>query len=94
MAVAIAYDSFLRDKIKFNGTQIINSDLNPLAEFSLKFNNEAPFLYGAFAIILAIVLGALAAWMRRIISPMVKKLLSDFRSKNQTKKEEVKFPEK
>jgi hypothetical protein len=32
--------------------------------------------------------------MRRFMSPIVKKLLSDFRDKNKTKKEEVKFPEK
>ena len=44
--------------------------------------------------ILAIALGALAAWMRRIASPIIKKLLSDFRNKNVSKKDEVKFPEK
>jgi len=60
----------------------------------LRFSNESPLLYGAFAIILAITLGALAAWMRRFMSPIIKKLLSDFRNKNQPKKEEVKFPEK
>ena len=63
-------------------------------EFTLTFSNESPLLYGALAIILAITLGALAAWMRKILSPIVKKLLSDFRNKNQPKKEEVKFPEK
>ena len=68
--------------------------LNILAEFTLNFSNEAPLLYGAFAIILAVTLGALAAWMRRILSPVIKKLLSDFRNKNQPKKDEVKFPEK
>ena len=72
----------------------INTDLNIFAEFTLRFSNESPLLYGAFAIILAIALGALAAWMRKIMSPIVKKLLSDFRNKNQPKKEEVKFPEK
>ena len=61
---------------------------------TLKFSSESPLLYGAFAIILAITLGALAAWMRNIISPMIKKLLIDFRNKNQPKKDEVKFPEK
>ena len=95
VAIAIAYDSFFRDKTndKINN-QIVNSDLNFFAEFTLKFSNESPLLYGAFAIILAIALGALAAWMRKIVSPIIKKMLSEFRNKNQPKKEEVKFPEK
>ncbi len=95
VAIAIAYDSFFRDKsndpIK---EQVINNDLNFFAEFTLKFSNESPLLYGAFAIILAISLGALAAWMRKFMSPIVKKLLSDFRNKDKLKKDEVKFPEK
>ena len=75
-------------------TLLILWDLNIFAEFTLRFSNESPLLYGAFAIILAIALGALAAWMRKFMSPVIKKLLSDFRNKDQQKKEEVKFPEK
>ena len=60
----------------------------------MKFSNEVPFLYGALAILLAISLGALTAFARKILSPVVKKLLSDFRKKNEPKKDEVKFPEK
>ena len=74
--------------------KVIDTDLNIFAEFTLNFSNESPLLYGAFAIILAIALGALAAWMRKIVSPIIKKLLSDFRNKNLAKKDEVKFPEK
>ncbi len=95
VAIAIAYDSFFRDKTDdVASSQIINTDLNFFAEFTLKFSNESPLLYGAFAIILAISLGALAAWTRKVMSPVVKKLLSEFRNKNQPKKEEIKFPEK
>jgi len=32
--------------------------------------------------------------MRKFMSPIVKKLLSEFRNKNKLKKDEVKFPEK
>ena len=85
VAVAIAYDSFLRDKTELNTTQTIESKLSPLAEFSLKFNNEAPFLYGALAILLAIFLGALASWVRKIFSDV---------RKNKPKTEDVKFPVK
>ncbi len=95
VAIAIGYDSFFRDK----STEVVNSvktnsDLNFLAEFSLNFSNDAPFLYGALAIILAISLGALTALARKILSPMAKKLLSDFRKKDLKKETEVKFPEK
>jgi hypothetical protein len=85
VAIAIGYDTFFRDQSKIiNEQQVINTDLNKYAEFSLKLSNEFPFLYGAFAIILAIVLGILAAWMR--------KLISDLRKKKP--KEDVKFPVK
>ena len=85
VAIAIGYDTFFREQSKLiNERQIINTDLNKYAEFSLKLSNDFPFLYGAFAIILAIALGILAAWMR--------KLVSDFRKKKP--KEEVKFPVK
>ena len=85
VAIAIAYDSFFRDKEVINSSQSIQTDLNGLAEFSLKFNNEAPFLYGVSAIFLAIILGGFTSWMRKIISDMRKK---------KPKVEEVKFPVK
>jgi len=85
VAIAIGYDTFFRDQSKLiNEQQVTSTDLNKYAEFSLKLSNDFPFLYGAFAIILAITLGILAAWMR--------KLISDFRKKKL--KEEVKFPVK
>ena len=96
VSIAIGYDSFFRDKSNIiNGTKATNTDLNSLAEFTLKFSNDVPFLYGALAILLAISLGALSAFARKILSPVIRKLLSDFKNKNQPKdKEEIKFPEK
>ena len=86
VAIAIGYDTFFRDQSKMvNTQQVANVDLNKYAEFSLKLSNEFPFLYGAFAIILAVVLGALMAWIRKIIH--------DLRYKK-PKQEEVKFPVK
>ena len=85
VAIAIAYDSFFRDKSKLiNEERVMQTDLSRYAEFSLKLSNDFPFLYGAFAIIVAVGLGILAAWSRKI--------LSDFRKNKQ--KEEVKFPVK
>ncbi len=95
VSIAIGYDSFFREKSNMtNGNQIIKTDLNALAEFTVKFSNDVPFLYGSLAILLAIFLGALAAFARKILSPIIRKLLSDFRKKEDPKKEEIKFPEK
>ena len=86
VAIAIGYDTFFRDQSKLiNEQQVTSTDLNKYAEFSLKLSNDFPFLYGAFAIILAIALGILAAWIR--------KLVHDLRYKK-PKQEEVKFPVK
>ncbi len=95
VAIAIGYDSFFRDKTNdLNGNQVAKTDLNALAEFTVKFSDEAPFLYGAMAIILAISLGALAAFARKVISPIAKKYISNLKIKTETKKAEIKFPEK
>ena len=85
VAIAIAYDSFFRDKTGFNENKVDGPLLNSLAEFIVRISNEVPFLYGAFAIILAVVLGALMAWIRKIVH--------DLRYKR-PKQEEVKFPVK
>jgi len=85
VAIAIAYDSFFRKKTEFNGSKVTTPELNSLAEFILRMSNDVPFLYGAFAIILAVVLGALMAWIRKIVH--------DLRHKK-PKQEEVKFPVK
>ena len=77
VAIAIAYDSFFRDKPEISNTQAANTDLSTFAEFTLKFSNEAPMLYGAFAILLAIGLGALTAYIRKLSSDFRKKKLED-----------------
>ena len=85
VAIAIAYDSFFRNKTEFNGSKVTAPELNSFAEFIVRMSNDVPFLYGAFAIILAVVLGALMAWIRKIVH--------DLRYKK-PKQEEVKFPVK
>ena len=95
VSIGIGYDSFFREKEKnINEAQISQTDIGALAEFTIKFSNESPFLYGALAIILAISLGALMAVARKFISPIVRQLLTNLKNKNQPKKEEIKFPEK
>ena len=74
VSVAIAYDTFFREKVATsNGVQIIKKDLNVVSEFVLHLSNNTPILYGAFAIVIAIVLGTLAS--------LIRKLLSDFRKR-------------
>ena len=95
VSIGIGYDSFFREKEKnINEAQISQTDIGALAEFTIKFSTESPFLYGALAIILAISLGALMAVARKFISPIVRQLLTNLKNKNQPKKEEIKFPEK
>lgn len=80
VAIAIAYDSFFKEKtVEANKPIAVQSDLNSFAEFTLNFSNEAPMLYGAFAILLAIGLGALTAGLRKIISDIRKKKLVDIK---------------
>ena len=85
VAIAIAYDSFFRNKTEFNGSKVATPELNSFAEFIVRMSIDVPFLYGAFAIILAVTLGALMAWIRKIVH--------DLRHKK-PKQEEVKFPVK
>ena len=78
VAIAIAYDSFFRKKSsELDANQFEKNDLNFFAEFTLNFSNESPMLYGAFAILLAISLGAITAGIRKIISDIRKKKLED-----------------
>ena len=52
-----------------------NSDLNFFSKFILEFSNDMPFFYGLFSIMFAIFLGVAAAFIRRFISNLRKKLL-------------------
>ena len=95
VSIAIGYDSFFRDKAEtFDGSKVIKTDLSAFAEFTIKMSDELPILYGAFSIILAITLGVLAAAGRKFVSPIARKLLSEYKKKDIKQKEEVKFPEK
>ena len=74
VGIAIAYDTFFADQI-INGTnKEISSDLNFFSQFIIDFSNEMPFFYGLFTIMFAIILGVGAAFIRRFISNLRKKL--------------------
>jgi len=55
----------------------MQTDLNSVSEFVLNLSNNTPILYGAFAIVIAIVLGA--------SSSLIRKVLSDFKKKTAAK---------
>ena len=75
VGIAIAYDTFFAEKI-INGTaKEISSDLNFFSEFIIDFSKEMPFFYGLFTIMFAIILGVGAAFIRRFISNLRKKLI-------------------
>ena len=70
VAIAIAYDTFFSDVPKRAlENEIVNVDLlNAFSRFIIKFADEAPLLYGSFAIILAISMGCLGAALRQFLS--------------------------
>ena len=70
VAIAIAYDTFFYEGIRqLKNTEIVNVDnLNFFSQFISKLSENNPLLYGSLAILLAIVLGALGAGGRQLLS--------------------------
>ena len=70
VAIAIAYDTFFsNEKNQQIKNEIVNiENLNFFSKFIIRFSDDAPLLYGSFAIILAIVLGILGATIRQFFS--------------------------
>tara|TARA_Y100000591_G_scaffold299968_1_gene293044 strand:+ start:206 stop:1291 length:1086 start_codon:yes stop_codon:yes gene_type:complete len=70
VAIAIAYDTFFYDGVReLKDTEIVNiENLNIFSKFIYKLSENNPLLYGSFAIILAVILGVVAAGARRLLS--------------------------
>tara|TARA_Y100000591_G_scaffold316178_1_gene324543 strand:- start:362 stop:703 length:342 start_codon:yes stop_codon:yes gene_type:complete len=75
VGIAIAYDTFFADQVKNGITKASISELNFFSKFIIDFSYEMPFFYGLFTIMFAIILGVSAAFMRRFISNLKKKIL-------------------
>ena len=75
VGIAIAYDTFFADQIINRTGNATGSDLNFFSQFIIDFSKEMPFFYGLFTIMFAIILGVGAAFIRRFISNLRKKLL-------------------
>ena len=77
VSIAIAYDTFFKKgSVETNGTKVVQTDLNPISEFVLHLSNNTPILYGAFAIVIAILLGALASLIRKLLSDLRKRMVA------------------
>ena len=77
VAVAIAYDTFFNENMsKPLKVEIVNSEnLNLFSQFIIRFSDDAPLLYGSFAILLAIVLGVIGAFLRQLLSKYKSKFI-------------------
>ena len=75
VGIAIAYDTFFADQNINGAVNATSSNLNFFSQFIIDFSTEMPFFYGLFTIMFAIILGVGAAFIRRFISNLRKKLL-------------------
>ena len=75
VGIAIAYDTFFADQITNGTSNSTSSDLNFFSQFIIDFSKEMPFFYGLFTIMFAVILGVGAAFIRRFVSNLRKKLL-------------------
>tara|TARA_Y100001980_G_C14438818_1_gene225442 strand:- start:462 stop:803 length:342 start_codon:yes stop_codon:yes gene_type:complete len=75
VGIAIAYDTFFADHINNGVPKTTISDLNFFSRFIVDFSYEMPFFYGLFTIMFAILLGVSAAFIRRFISNLRKKIM-------------------
>ena len=75
VGIAIAYDTFFAEKIPEEIIKVLNKDLNFFSLFILEFSKDMPFFYGLFSIMFAIFLGVGAAFIRRFLSNLRKKLM-------------------
>jgi len=75
VGIAIAYDTFFADQNINGAVNATSSNLNFFSQFIIDFSTEMPFFYGLFTIMFAIILGVGAAFIRRFISNLRKKLI-------------------
>jgi uncharacterized membrane protein YfcA len=75
VGIAIAYDTFFADQNVNEIGNATSSSLNFFSQFIINFSKEMPFFYGLFTIMFAITLGVGAAFIRRFISNLRKKLI-------------------
>ena len=77
VAIAIAYDTFFYEGVRYVAEQeIINTkNLNKFSSFIINLADNHALLYGSFAIILAITMGITGAFLRLLLSKYKNKIL-------------------
>ncbi len=75
VGIAMAYNTFIKnDESTFNGAQYIKSELGTFSKFILDLSNDFPIAYGLISIILAITLGVIGSFIRKMLSDNKTKL--------------------
>ena len=76
VGIAVAYDTFFRDRENILNNNLISVEMNRFYESLIELSNTFPASYGLFSIFLAIGLGILASILRRSLGKYKKKLSS------------------
>ena len=73
VGIAVAYDTFFRDRENILNNNLISVEMNRFYESLIELSNTFPASYGLFSIFLAIGLGISASIIRRSVSNYKKK---------------------
>jgi len=74
VGIAIAYDAFIAEETVKNLVQDGSKTMGNLEKFILDLSKDFPVMYGTVSIVLAIVLGIAAAFIRKFFSDLRKKI--------------------
>ena len=75
VGIAMAYNTFIKNgESTFSGVQYIKSEIGTFSKFILDLSSDFPIAYGLLSIILAITLGVIGSFIRKILSDNKTKL--------------------
>ena len=75
VGIAMAYNTFIKNgESTFNGVKNIQSEIGTFSKFILDMSNDFPIAYGLLCIILAITLGVIGSFIRKLLSDNKTKL--------------------
>ena len=68
VGIAIAFERFIKEKVIIEKVMNGVDQLGPLGDFILQYSKDLPTFYGLTSVVLAIILGAGAAGVRKLVS--------------------------
>ena len=75
VGIAMAYNTFIKNgESTFSGVLYIKSEIGTFSKFILDLSNDFPIAYGLLSIILAITLGVIGSFIRKVLSDNKTKL--------------------